>query len=165
MSFFYYSTSHGVPRWYGWRSSTWRVFCFAHRYRSDVAGPLKRWVYIRTNMVTYRYHGGGEYCVGAMCEPRCGFQPTRRARRQCCKPPLTLSVITPPLPNPPFPFLSPDACEICSQDAALHVERLCSPVRPDLFMSMNRQIIKNLSIGVYDGCKVAVELARELARL
>eukprot|EP00904_Undaria_pinnatifida_P009000 jgi/Undpi1/522/HiC_scaffold_10.g03986.m1 len=51
------------------------------------------------------------------------------------------------------------------KDAALHVDRLCSPVRPDLFMSMNRQIIKNLSIGVYDGCKVAVELARELARL
>lgn len=43
--------------------------------------------------------------------------------------------------------------------------RLCSPERPDLFMSMNRQIIKNLSIGVYDGCKVAVELARDLAKL
>lgn len=32
-------------------------------------------------------------------------------------------------------------------------------------MSMNKQIIKNLSIGVYDGCKVAVELARDLAEL
>ncbi|CAM9531237.1 unnamed protein product [Laminaria digitata] len=51
------------------------------------------------------------------------------------------------------------------EDAAHHVERLCSTDLPDLFMSMNKQIIKNLSIGVYDGCKVAVELARDLAEL
>lgn len=42
---------------------------------------------------------------------------------------------------------------------------LCSSDRPDLFVSMNEQIIKNLSIGIYDGCKVAVELAAELAKL
>ena len=42
---------------------------------------------------------------------------------------------------------------------------LCSVKRPDLFVSMNEQIIKNLSIGIYDGCKVAVELAAKLAKL
>lgn len=51
------------------------------------------------------------------------------------------------------------------QDAAQYVSMLCSSDRPDLFVSMNEQIIKNLSIGIYDGCKVAVELAAELARL
>lgn len=65
---------------------------------------------------------------------------------------------TTPSPSRPLYTISP-------QDAARHVERLCSTERPDLFMSMNRQIIKNLSIGVYDGCKVAVELARDLAKL
>lgn len=66
----------------------------------------------------------------------------------------------PAKPPSPLPALS-----MSPQDAAHHVERLCSTERPDLFMSMNRQIIKNLSIGVYDGCKVAVELARDLAKL
>lgn len=51
------------------------------------------------------------------------------------------------------------------QSAAHYVEMLCSKERPDLFVSMNQQIIKNLSIGIYDGCKVAVELAAELAKL
>lgn len=51
------------------------------------------------------------------------------------------------------------------QSAAHYVEMLCSRERPDLFVSMNKQIIKNLTIGIYDGCKVAVELARELAKL
>ncbi|CAM9299714.1 unnamed protein product [Ectocarpus fasciculatus] len=51
------------------------------------------------------------------------------------------------------------------ESAAHYVEMLCSKERPDLFVSMNQQIIKNLSIGIYDGCKVAVELAAELAKL
>lgn len=42
---------------------------------------------------------------------------------------------------------------------------LCTSSRPDLFVSMNQQIIKNFSIGIYDGCKVAVKLAAELAKL
>lgn len=42
---------------------------------------------------------------------------------------------------------------------------LCSSKKPDLFVSMNQQIIKNLSIGIYDGCKYAVELAAELGKL
>lgn len=51
------------------------------------------------------------------------------------------------------------------QSAAHYVEMLCSRERPDLFVSMNEQIIKNLTVGIYDGCKVAVELAAELAKL
>lgn len=51
------------------------------------------------------------------------------------------------------------------QSAAHYVEMLCSRERPDLFVSMNEQTIKNLSIGIYDGCKNAVELAAELAKL
>eukprot|EP00903_Cladosiphon_okamuranus_P016685 g15383.t1 len=51
------------------------------------------------------------------------------------------------------------------ESAAHYVEMLCSSERPDLFVSMNEQIIKNLTIGIYDGCKVAVELAAELAKL
>lgn len=53
---------------------------------------------------------------------------------------------------------------ISRQSAAHYVEMLCSKKRPDLFVSMNKQIIKNLSIGIYDGCKVAIELAAELAK-
>ncbi|CAN0031054.1 unnamed protein product [Pylaiella littoralis] len=50
------------------------------------------------------------------------------------------------------------------ESAAHYVEMLCSRERPDLFVSMNERIIKNLSIGIYDGCKVAVELAAELSK-
>lgn len=42
---------------------------------------------------------------------------------------------------------------------------LCSFKNSDLFVSMNEQIIKNLSIGIYDGCKNAVQLAADLAKL
>lgn len=49
------------------------------------------------------------------------------------------------------------------QSAGRYVEMLCTSERPDLFVSMNERIIKNLSIGIYDGCKNAVALAEELA--
>lgn len=67
--------------------------------------------------------------------------------------------------------MPPPACDVddvvlfgVHQSAAHYVEMLCSRERPDLFVSMNERIIKNLSIGIYDGCKVAVELAAELSK-
>lgn len=65
------------------------------------------------------------------------------------------------------PFQSPPPANIVflTQAAEHYVGMLCSSERPDLFVSMNEQTIKNLSIGIYDGCKVAVELAAELAKL
>ena len=61
-----------------------------------------------------------------------------------------------------FPCLVDPPCSL-AQAAGRYVEMLCTSDRPDLFVSMNERIIKNLSIGIYDGCKNAVALAEELA--
>ncbi|CAN0069830.1 unnamed protein product, partial [Discosporangium mesarthrocarpum] len=50
------------------------------------------------------------------------------------------------------------------EEASKYVEMMCSPSDPALFMNMNRCVIANAGAGVYDGCKVAVELAAELAK-
>ena len=46
-------------------------------------------------------------------------------------------------------------------DAMAYVDKMCTS--PDLLVTMNQAIQTNKKIGVYDGCKKAVELAQELS--